>query len=215
MLSRTPFMVARVFWTTLGFCATASPAASAQTEIAIVGFISCVSYFFPTSSLGQQASQPLPVLLQVPSNPSGSQVNFLVLLPPNYNPAATNSWVLWSQGDGGSVFDIFNPSLWANTGAMASGLLAAGYVVVATDFTSSSDWGNPASGLDIATALSQARLQFNLDPLPFVYAGSMGGIRTLNAIAHGQLKARAIEMAFPIPRLAPVTSAFGMLSDLP
>jgi hypothetical protein len=38
-LSCTAFIVARVFWTTLGLCAAASPEASTHTKIVILGFI--------------------------------------------------------------------------------------------------------------------------------------------------------------------------------
>jgi hypothetical protein len=153
-----------------------------------------------------QVTQALPLQLQVPSNPAGSQVNFLVILPPNYNPTVSNPWVMWMQGDGGSVFDIFNIAVDTQ---MAQGLSAAGYTVIATDYTSNSCWGNAACVSDIQTAVSSALLQFNLDPIPYCYAGSMGGMVMLNAISHGTLKCRAAEMAFPAVNMSNIYAGGG------
>jgi len=186
----------------------APPIVTAQEQTSGAGTVSSMKYaadnisgssplfpnMIPVVSPGEANNAPLPILTYVPSNPAGSNVNFTVILASNYNPAATNPWVMWIQGDGGLCADIFNIAVDTQ---MADGLLAAGYSLVCTDFTSQTDWGNPASGLDLTTALAQARLEFNLDPRPYVYAASMGGMRVLNAITHGIIQPRAMEMAFP------------------
>jgi hypothetical protein len=151
------------------------------------------------SGSGRGVSEALPVQLQVPSNPQGGSANLVITLPPSYKPGTTIPWVMWFHGHGGYASDPFTLPLGP---PMANAFIQAGYAVVSSDYSQQNCWGDADCVADIQTAVTQARMHFNLDPVPYCYAGSMGGIVLFNAIAHGAIQCRAIEAIFPVTNLA-------------
>lgn len=81
---------------------------------------------------------------------------------------------------------------------MGTALLHAGYAVIGTDYTDPACFGDASCVADVKMAAEAARRQFGFKGDPYCVAGSMGGIVALNAIAHGAIHCRAMELLFPI-----------------
>lgn len=150
-----------------------------------------------------------PMMLTVPGNPSGTNKTYIVV-PPNYRPSGQYPWVIYVTGHGQpgcSILGCASGGTWTNQGALVSALAYAGYVVVAMDYTSLTNWGNADSNLDTAALAAQWPQWFNLSSRPYVIMESMGGIVTLNSIFNGKLNPRAIVGLYPVYSLSSMYAA--------
>lgn len=139
-----------------------------------------------------------PVQTTVASNPTGSQVNTYAIVPPTYSYQAQTPWVLYLHGDGQYGSAIFG----GNDNTLIQALAYAGYLVVSTDYTSITCWGNPACTQDVASVIANYQAYFNLAPHPYVIEESMGGLVSLNSVFHGTLTPRAVVGLYPVFSLA-------------
>jgi hypothetical protein len=110
-------------------------------------------------------------------------VNTIAHLPANYNPTVKNKCVIFFHGSGGSAKDLW---LYTSENSLLTGLLNAGYVVIASDYTSNKCWGNPQSQTDIDNLITQYKKYLNIEDKFYLLLESMGGITGFNAIAHCQ-----------------------------
>ena len=121
------------------------------------------------------------------------------MVPSTYSARKANAWVIYDHGFGQTIESILlnNPQR-----DFVRTLVAAGFVVVASEYRDLACWGNQGCAGDIANLQSLWHSQLNLAPKPFVIGESMGGIVTWNAISQGTLTPMAVIGIYPVCNLA-------------
>ncbi len=123
------------------------------------------------------------------------------LIPASYRPGVQSPWVLYNHGYGGSGQGITNEGGLQN---LVNGLVQAGYVVVASNYSNNTCMGNNPCVIDDELVQQLWGQYLNLAPQPYVIGESMGGLVTWNSIIHGKLHPRAVWGTYPICNLAAV-----------
>lgn len=119
-------------------------------------------------------------------------------IPASYNPNIKNKCVIFFHGLGGHAKDMWN----SLESPLFKGFLDAGYVIIASDYTNPSCWGNAQSSIDIDNLISLYQKYLNIQNEYYLVIESMGGITGLNAIAHSQTcKAKAVIGIYPTANL--------------
>lgn len=126
-------------------------------------------------------------------------VDTIAILPDNYNPGIKNKFVVFFHGAGAKASDLLPSPSSHNT--VLQKLLKSGYVVIGSDYSSLQNWGNPDSVKETGSLVKFYKSRLNLQDQPFVYAGSMGGITALNAIAKGAIKPKGVAAVQPVVNL--------------
>ncbi len=150
---------------------------------------------------------PWPTKLTVPTNPPGRSNDTYAVLPPNELPGNKHPWVIYITGHAQPGCAIMGCSGWPNQGALTAALARAGFVVVAIDMSSLTNWGNANATLDVRALANLWPRYLNLASRPYVIAESMGGIIALNSIAHGTLRPQAIVGIYPVYSLSSMYAA--------
>lgn len=141
-------------------------------------------------------------------------------IPSSYSQSYPNKWIIFNHGNNGYASDIEDmPEMWD----ILNTFLNEGYVVVASDYTNRSCWGNNQSTIDMTNLVNFYKFKFNLEEKPYVFMQSMGGIVTLNSIAKNTLQPKAVFGVFPVCNLKDIydrgaftntiKSAYGITTD--
>jgi len=142
---------------------------------------------------------------QVASGTGTGLVNTYAIVPKNYLPGEQRPWVIYNHGSLQTGVAIFSGS--QNT--VVDALIQNGYIVIASDYNSTTCWGNAACVQDIANEQAQYKAVLNLSSDPYVIMESMGGMVTLNSIYYGALKPKAVVGWYPVYSLGGIYTGTG------
>ena len=123
-----------------------------------------------------------------------SGIPTIVHLPASYNPSIKNKCCIWFHGSNGYSNDVWT---YISKNNILNALLEAGYVVIGSDYTSRTCWGNAQSMTDITNLINYYKAQLNLQDEFYVYGESMGGAVLFNNIVKGIIKTKAVAFVSP------------------
>ena len=123
----------------------------------------------------------------------------LAILPGSYDASKPFPWIIYDHGFGQTINAI---TAQPPQSTYVQALVAAGYVVIASEYRELDCWGDMECAEDIANLQTLWHSLLNLAPQPFVIGESMGGMVTWNAISHGTLQPLAVVGIYPACNLA-------------